>query len=198
MYQSWLYEALTRCRHADEPKGPIASRRGLVAAERHRGRASGAVHAERSCALADTAFEVPDPDHLSGKMSVEVFDPEDPNTPVTIIETDDPWYILVKWELDGIVAPYVGGTFHVRAFLDDADGVAASSGQVGLTQNVPAGPFVGSLPRKYTARIDVAAGAVKPGLYQMVTSINYDNGKKLSLAAFAETGIMQFYEKEDA
>ncbi|HEV8649005.1 MAG TPA: hypothetical protein VG276_06260 [Actinomycetes bacterium] len=148
--------------------------------------------------MADTAFEVPDPAHLSGKMTVEVFDPEDPNTPVNIIETDDPWYILVKWELDGIVAPYVGGTFHVRAFLDDADGVAASSGQVGATQDVPAGPFVLPLPRRYQARIDVAAGAVQPGLYQLVTSINYDNGQKLSLAAFAETGIMQFYVKDDA
>ncbi len=148
--------------------------------------------------MAQTAFETPDPAHLKGKMSVEVLDPSDPGTPTNIIETDDAWKIKVDWELDGLGAPYVGGTWHVHAFLDDADGVAPSSGLV-ATASKPVGPFFPpTLPRKYSVTMTIPAHKVGAGLYQLVVALNYDNGAKLSMAAFVESGILQFYDKQDA
>ncbi|HEX6674661.1 MAG TPA: hypothetical protein VF486_06525 [Actinomycetes bacterium] len=147
--------------------------------------------------MKETAFETPDPAHLNGKMSVEVLDPSDPGTPTNIIETDDAWKIKVDWELNGLGAPYVGGTWHVHAYLDDADGVAPSSGLL-ASANKPVGPFSPPLPRKYSTTLNIPAHRVGAGIYQLVVALNYDNGAKLSMAAFVESGILQFYDKQDA
>jgi hypothetical protein len=147
--------------------------------------------------VAQTAFETPDPAHLNGTMSVQVLDPSDPGTPTNIIETDDAWKIQVDWQVDGLSAPYLGGTWHVRAYLDDADGVAPSSGLV-ASADKPVGPFFPPLPRTYSVTMTIPAGNVQAGLYQLVVALTYDNGAKLSMAAFVESGILQFYDKQDA
>jgi hypothetical protein len=149
--------------------------------------------------MAQTAFETVDVTlgHLFGKMDIEVLDPSDPGTPTNIIETDDAWKIKVNWTLDGIVAPFIGGTWHVSAYIDDRDGVGPSSGSLG-TNLVPVGLFVPPLPRKYTTTIFVPAGKVKAGLYDLTVAITYDNGPKLSMAAFCEGPILEFYDKVDA
>ncbi len=146
-----------------------------------------------------TAFETVDvvPGHLFGKMDIQVLDPSDPGTPVNIIETDDAFQIKVEWTLDGIVAPYVGGTWHVSAYIDDRDGLG-SSGQIGATKNIPLGAFVPPLPRRFNTTIVVPAGTVKAGLYDLTVAITYDNGPRLSMAAFYEGPILQFYNKVDA
>lgn len=147
--------------------------------------------------MADTAFEVPDPDplRLKGKMAVAILDPNAPGTPVNILDSDHAWAVKVDWELDGSTAPFLGGTFHVKAFVDDVDGVAPSSGQIGAS-DVPVGAFNGVLPRTYTTTMNIAAGAVQPGLYRLVVAITYDNGNTLNLAAFAESGIIQVYQDQ--
>ncbi len=148
--------------------------------------------------MAQTAFETPDPAHLFGTMAVEVLDPSDPGTPTNIIETDDFWRIKVDWTLDGLGAPYVGGTWHIRSYLDDADGTAPFSGLV-ASADQPVGPFTPpTLPRRYSVTMTIPAGKVGAGLYQLVVALTYDNGAKLSMAAFVESGILQFYEKQDA
>ena len=142
-------------------------------------------------------FETYDPAHLSGQVSLVVLDPSDPGTPVNIVETDDAFAIRVDWSITGLAAPFLGGTWHVTAYIDDRDGVAPSSGPLG-TKNVPVGPVVLPLPRKYSTTINVAAGAVKAGLYDLTVAITYDNGPKLSIAAFCEGPILEFYDKADA
>jgi hypothetical protein len=146
--------------------------------------------------MAENVFETVDPAHLSGKVSSFVIDPEDPNTPQTIIETDDHWEIQVDWSITGLIAPYIGGTWHVRAFLDDLDGgpfegkVASADLALSTTGALP-------LPRKYSTRLKVAAGKVPAGVYRLMTVINYDNtGKRLEMAAFSEGPILEFYDKE--
>jgi hypothetical protein len=148
--------------------------------------------------MAQTAFETVDvaPGHLFGNMDIEVLDPSDPGTPTNIIETDDAFKIKVNWTLDGTVAPYIGGTWHVSAYIDDRDGVAHSSGLLG-TNLVPVGAFAAPLPRKYTTTIFVPARRVEAGLYDLTVAITYDNGPRLSIAAFCEGPILEFYDKAD-
>lgn len=149
--------------------------------------------------MAETAFETFDPAHLTAQMKVLVVDPEDPDTPNTVIETDDEFQINVDWQLDGIAAPYVGGTWTVRAYLDDRDGIAPSSGPVGPTMIVPVGLFIPpTLPRKYSTIILVKDHKVQAGLYDLTVAITYDNGVKLSMAGFSTGPVLQFYDKADA
>ena len=147
--------------------------------------------------MSQTAFETYDPAHLTGQMSVTVLDPSDPGTPTNIIETDDAFAIRVNWTITGLAAPFLGGQWHVNAYLDDADGVAPSSGLLGGAV-VPVGPSNGQQTRNYATTIKVAAGKVKAGLYDLTVAITYDNfGPPLSIAAFSEGPILQFYDKVD-
>ncbi len=147
--------------------------------------------------MSQTAFETYDPAHLAGQMNVTVLDPDDPGTPTNIIETDDAFAIQVDWTITGLAAPFLGGQWHVNAYLDDADGVAPSSGLLGGV-TVAVGGSGGSSTRSYSTIINVPAGAVQAGLYDLTVAITYDNfGPPLSIAAFSEGPILQFYDKVD-
>ena len=147
--------------------------------------------------MSQTAFETYDPAHLSGHMNVTVLDPSDPGTPTNIIETDDAFAIRVDWSITGLAAPFLGGQWHVKAYIDDRDGVALSSGLLG-SATVAVGPSNGQSTRNYATTLKVAAGAVKPGLYDLTVAITYDNfGPPMSIAAFSEGPILQIYSKVD-
>ena len=142
-------------------------------------------------------FETFSPALLSGTVSLTVHDPSDPGTPVNIIETDDAFDIRVDWSISGLAAPFIGGEWHVNAYLDDRDGVALSSGLL-KGAIVLVGPSNGQSVRNYNTTLSVAAGAVQPGLYDLTVAITYDNfGPPLSIAAFCEGPILQFYKKVD-
>ncbi len=149
--------------------------------------------------MAETAFETPGVGLSGGITGAVILDPSDPGTPVTVIETDDNWYIKLDWQIAGLFAPYVDGTWTVKAFLDDLDG-GPFSGQVGSTVKLPlssAAPL--PAPRQYNTLIKVDAGKVPEGLYQLTIAITYDHsGKRLSMAGFYELAVMQFYAKDDA
>ncbi len=152
--------------------------------------------------MADTAFEMDYPG-VKGKMSIMVQDPFDPATPQNVIETIDPWQIDVKWEIDDVGAALMGGTWFITAYLDDRDGEATFSGRVAPTTEVKvnSAPSL-PLPRQYETLIQVPAGKVSKGLYDLTVAIVYENtagpgtdkGIKQSVAGFSDGPTLEFYE----
>jgi len=146
-------------------------------------------------------FEIDYPG-ISANMSTKVVDPLDPDTPQNVIEVTDPWQIMVDWQIFDSTAALMGGTWFVTAYLDDRDGEATFSGRVAPTvaldvNTVPSLP----LPRSYHVQIDIPAGVVSPGLYDLTVAILYENtgapgtdlGIKHSVAGFSDGPILQFY-----
>jgi hypothetical protein len=143
------------------------------------------------------AFEM-DYAGFAGTMSILVVDPTDPLTPNNVIELNDPWQINVNWEVHGPNASLLGGDWFVRAYLDDRDGIAASSGPVNAVaihvpvSSTPAFP----VPRNYSTVINVPAGQIQEGLYELTVAIVYENtGQKFSVAGFSDGPTLQFYNQ---
>jgi hypothetical protein len=146
--------------------------------------------------MPDTAFEM-DYAGFVGSMSILVVDPTDPATPNNVIELNDPWQINVNWEVHGPNASLLGGDWFVTAYLDARDGVATSSGPVAPTfplavSSTPAVP----LPRNYNHVINIPAGQITEGLYELTVAILYENtGFKFSVAGFSDGPTLQFYNQ---
>jgi hypothetical protein len=140
-------------------------------------------------------FEHPFAGLLTGTVSVEVEDHEG-IAPAAIIQTEDAWLIHVKWEIDGVAAPYLGGDWHVSAYLDPI-GVTDFRDQVGVTVDVSLGEAALARARSYSADIEVAGDTVPAGVYKLVTLVNYTHlDVPCEMAAFAEGPILQFYSHD--
>lgn len=130
---------------------------------------------------------------------LKIFDPGDPLTPNTIIETNDPWSVEVDWSTSGTVAPALGVTWKVQAFLESMDG-KPDPGQVGPTEmlTLANGHFTPPNTVSYKATINVGAGVVPAGLYKLnvaVTTTATIGGVTIpiEMAGFDEGPLMQFY-----
>ncbi len=145
---------------------------------------------------AGNAFEM-DYAGFVGTMNILVVDPTDPATPNNVIEMNDPWQINVHWEVNGPNAPLMGGDWFVTAYLDDRDGVATGSGPVGPTISIPVSSALAfPLPRNYNTVINVPAGQITEGLYELTVAILYENtGLKFSVAGFSDGPTLQFYNQ---
>lgn len=130
---------------------------------------------------------------LDGTIAVQVVDFAEPQSPQTIIETNDPWQIKVNWSLTGLVAPAFGGFWHVAAYLEDLEG-GTDPGKV-ASVDVDLNSAPPSFNRQYEAKMTVSAGKVHEGIYKLNVAITYTNlGIKLEMAAFSEGSILQFYD----
>ncbi|MFO7684305.1 MAG: hypothetical protein R6X34_30105 [Chloroflexota bacterium] len=139
--------------------------------------------------------------NVKGKVRVpQVRDLGGVYPPHRIIQTDDAWEILSRWEIDDVGASYLGGTWTVRIFAEamgpGADKELAKA-EVDLSA-VAALP----LPRQYEYLFEIPAFDVnpakglEPGVYKLVTVVNYANGGfPLEMAGFREGPIIQIYEE---
>jgi len=142
-------------------------------------------------------FEDPFGTFFVGTITATVLDPSG-NPPSTIIKTTDAWAIQVDWSAGGPVAGVMGGTWHVKVFVESIGG--GFEGPVGSADvavgSVPPAP----LPRNYTTSVLVPAGTVPAGplkvrAYKVVSLLTYDNlGVTWELAAYHEGPIIQIYE----
>jgi hypothetical protein len=136
---------------------------------------------------------VGNPALLSGNVGFLILKTAEPLAPSTIIETDDNWEVDVNWNIQGLVAPALGGDWDVKLFLESMDGLNPTK-QVGNAK-VSLGSVPPSNNRKYTAKIKIAAGTVGAGLYKLTAAITYSNlGVVLEMAGFHEGPLMQFID----
>jgi len=136
------------------------------------------------------------PQGVAGSISVKPLDPASPGTTPYIIETKNPFEVLVEWEIHGPTAPFVGGEWQLRLFIDPVDGLASTQGQLGPAALVPLGsPPSPPSPRPYSHTFQFGRNTVTKGVYHMTAVLTYDNGgAQLEMAAFAEIPFIEFYD----
>lgn len=144
-------------------------------------------------------FDVLDPAHMEGYISIQVLDPD--LDPQQVLQDNLDFHIKVDWSVEGKDQNGVqdvsalGGEWTVRAFADGIGNVF--EGQIGATQVVPLSSQPATSPRSYTTTINITAGTLEPGAYELVVLVNYTNlSKPLRMAAFAEAPVIQIYHFE--
>jgi len=134
------------------------------------------------------------PNFFTGSISaVAVLDPLGLQ-PTIIIRTTDIWHVSISWQIAGIVADALAGTWRVSAFLESMG--AGFEGQVGFqTINLDIDP---TTPRDYTALLTVnpAVQPVPAGTYKLVVTVNYltPANQPGFMAGYQEGPILQFFE----
>ncbi len=111
--------------------------------------------------------------------------------PTTIIRTTDTWHVSIGWQISGIVADAIAGTWQVRAFLESMG--AGFEGQVGPTININLAVDP-TTPRDYNALVTVPPG-VPAGTYKLVVTVNYltPANQPGFMAGYQEGPIIQFF-----
>lgn len=103
-----------------------------------------------------------------------------------IIDTRDAWTVTVNWTLSGFLAPAIGGSWQVRAFLESMGG--GFEGQAGTTVTVPAAAR--------TAVVNVPPANSNPaiiaGAYKLVVTLTHVNPNPTGVAGYEEGTIVQF------
>src|SRR5262249_33790510 len=111
-----------------------------------------------------------------------------------LLEVDDPTNVQLDWQLTGVATPVVGGTWLVELFIDDVDGVGATSGSLGASG--PIGITGGVSPLTFTHTFNIPANRVGVGLYQLSATINHSpvgNPNQLSeMIGFAQSLPIKF------
>ena len=121
-----------------------------------------------------------------------------PAPPRTIIRTNNPWAINVRWRTTGIATGMVTGNWHLHAYLESI-GPGADLNLIDPADHViPLTP--GPSPVDYFVHFDVPASnnptvPAAGGLYKLVVSLTYidPTGAPGPMAAFVEGPVMQFY-----
>ncbi len=112
--------------------------------------------------------------------------------PVDIIQTDQSFHVLFRWNTKGNLNYIMCGKWKCRIFLELMGGKEFTldpAYAIGETD------FVAS-PSKYSCRINVPGGQVKAGVYRVVATLTLEGetGVPAPVAAFADLGLVQFYE----
>lgn len=143
------------------------------------------------------AFETQSPLTLNGTIQPSLIQDPDIN-PTTILKSTDPFKILVNWNVNGNALTVMGGNFNINAFFENL-GVDAGGGpqdaQFGpVVVNVTSGVGPGN-NKNYQAQINVPAGALKAGAYDMVCLLTYTNlfGLPGNIAAYTDEIVVQIY-----
>jgi hypothetical protein len=147
-------------------------------------------------------FEPAIPLVLNGSIAPTLI--QDPDAlPTTIIKSTDPFKIEVNWNLNGSGMTVMDGTFHVTAFFEhigvDVPGGAqdANFGPKNVAFSAGVG---GAVNKNYKALIDVPAGAVKAGAYDLVCLLTFTNvfNQPGNIAASTDEIVVQIYDPNPA
>ncbi|RMF05003.1 MAG: hypothetical protein D6768_01885 [Chloroflexi bacterium] len=132
------------------------------------------------------------PQLLSGTIThATIHEVTDPTMPVTIIRTDQDWYVHLRWRLNGSLVRMIDGEWKIQVYLESiGQGPEFELSPVGgITEPVnPGSP-------NYDVRFNVSAGAVPAGQYKMVATILYvaPDGLPGPMAGFYDEPLVQFY-----
>jgi hypothetical protein len=132
---------------------------------------------------------------LSGSIdALTIMDPTENNEVTSLHETDDAVAVKIDWQLFGAAVWTTGGTWELALYIDDIDGIGPTSG---LLSSATIAVTVSSDPMKYSHTFAVPANTVKPGVYQLVVTINHSPaggpvGKLTEMVGFAESTPIKF------
>jgi hypothetical protein len=115
------------------------------------------------------ATDIPFPNILDAKFTALTVRDTTENEPTLLLEVDEPFAVEVAWSLSGVALCSIGGTWWVALFIDDIDGVGATSGALGAAAQIP----VNGCQADYTTTFNIPANSVSPGVYQLVVTINH-------------------------
>ena len=135
-----------------------------------------------------TDFNVPG--ILDGAVTrIDVLDPTENNEKTSLLEVDDPFAVVVAWQLSGAATPVVGGYWIVTLYSDDMDGVGAMKGRIGGPVAIAITGGVG--PLLYAHTFQVNPPVPKVGLYKLTATICHsptgDPAKLSEMFGFAES-----------
>lgn len=117
------------------------------------------------------------PNSFAGSITASVIDTSE-NEVVRILESPDPFQVLVEWCICGELIQPVAGCWNVSLYISRIDGIAGpTQGQLGTTktlqvdssplQTVPTEGF----QRCYSLPFDFPGGTVVPGVYSLIAII---------------------------
>jgi hypothetical protein len=123
------------------------------------------------------------PDSFAGSITATVIDTGE-NEAVRILESADPFGVLVEWCICGPVIQPIDGCWNVSVYIDDIDGgTPRTNGQLGTTQQVAVTsvpltsvPGPESFQRCYSLPINFPGGTVVDGVYNLVVVITLSTG----------------------
>jgi len=144
-----------------------------------------------------TDFNVPG--ILDGAVTrMDVLDPTENNEKVPLLEVDDPFDVLLEWQLTGAATPVVGGYWIVSLYSDDMDGVGTMLGRIGGHTVIPI--TGGVSPLKYSYTFHVVPPTPQVGLYKLTATINHsptgDTAKLDEMFGFAESTPIEIQDIE--
>ena len=138
---------------------------------------------------------------LSGEiLEVTVLDPDlDPNH---VLQNDQEWFVKVRWEVKGLVAPGLGGDWNIRVNLE-----SMGEGFEGTLQKliVPVSAVAPNLTRTYETTITMPKPETIPNLipetYKLIVAITHTNTgggitKRTRMAGFYEGPLLEFVDPE--
>jgi hypothetical protein len=133
--------------------------------------------------------DFPPPHPIDASISLNVFDPTEFVAPgqlerIRVVETDNPFLVEVNWCVCGAFAPSLSGCWEISFYLNNVDGVAASSGQLpNSTRAVPVEsvkPVTGTnddVPKRcYNLQVTIPGNTVQPGAYSLLAIIKLYSG----------------------
>lgn len=121
-------------------------------------------------------------------------------TPKNVIRTTQDFYVKVDWEMHGPVVEWVDADFRIEVLLerfgtgDDIDLPVVHIGTLSAPL-VPTGS--GTIARHYSQNINVGAGQVAEGVYQIVTClqlIERGSGNPTPIAGFSRSGVIRVFK----
>lgn len=141
---------------------------------------------------------------LSGEiLATTHFDPDQDRN--NVLEIDRHWFVKAQWYLEGPIASYLGGTFHVQVVVE---GIGRGDEETLATVDVPtsSGYMVGD-QLMFSQWIHIPSRLEnpnpnkvinRPGVYKLVLVLTYTRptGKTGRIAGFTEGPMIQFYEPE--
>ena len=143
------------------------------------------------------AFEPQIPIGFQGQiLAPEVIDPVG-QQPSTIIRLNDPWQVRVRWEVTGLLAPPIAGTWSLRVLLESVG--THFEGQVGPVATVDyqtGGTWTGNTCQ-YDETINIPAGEPPDeGPYMLVVALLFEDsvGNPGPLAALEEGPLIQVFQ----
>ncbi len=136
--------------------------------------------------------------HFEIRGSVYVFEGAstanwEASSPTTIIQTDQPWYVLYYFRTNGLMNHIMDGTWKFELFLEKMGQAEFSLPQQYRIKEIP---FV-SRPHTYLDFSIIPKDQVPTGVYKLVIASTFKGpaGVPGPIAAFADIGLIQFYHE---